>query len=506
MFLKRLLRADGDTVSRTEKTLALTIANTVNTALNVLSGMIASRLLTKIEVAVNSQTFLAYNTILPLLVLGTTSGIYYHLAQNEDRKRGAVKEAVLVTLATSAAACVFLLLGGRQLLAERFHNVALSQTLLLLIPYALLTVPASVMSCVFVAENRLRFNAVYSTFQVSLQMIVAFAAMLLFRSGGALVAAKSLTGSLFAIVTIILAFSILPQGGDRADRPQWSSTKALLAVSIPLGISAVVGALDLHLDQWIISTMMTPEEFAVYTRGAQELPFVGAITGSISTVIIVDLTKAAQKGEYTTAVDLFRKVSEKSSLFLLPAMVFFMAAARPLITLLYTEAYLEAVPVFQIYLLYMPIRVAQYSPFLIALGCSKLILWKASAELALNAVLSIFMVSHLGSIGAALATIFLVYVFDVPLNFYFISKKTGASWKRLLAFKKMFLCIVCSIPGAVAFWIFNALLPLPPVVALTLDLAIFCSITCPIFIRVFRLSPQAFFQRIGEVWDHIHPN
>lgn len=502
MLFKKLLQPD-DTTTRTGKTLALTLASTVNTALSMLSGMAAARLLTKTEIAVNSQTFLAYDTFAPFLALGITSGIYYYLSQNEDRKRSVLKEAILLTLTASVLACLFLCLGGNQLLAERFHNEAISKTLLFLIPYALLTVPASVMACVFVAENRLRFNALYSTFQVFLQLIVILLTIFIFRSGTAMVAAKSLMGCVFALITIALAFSILPKGSGNA---QWSSAKALLTVSLPLGISAVVGTLDRHLDQWIISTMLTPEAFAVYTRGAQELPLIGTITGSISTVMIVDLTKAVKEKDYTTAVRLFRRVSEKSSLILMPAMVFFMAAARPLISFLFTEAYYDAIPIFQLYLLYLPIRVTLYSPLLIALGHSRFILYKTLAELVLNSALSILLVTLLGAEGAALGTILLLYVFNVPLNLHIISKDTGVSWKQLLPFRSMLLYILCSIPGAAVFRIVEFLLPLPPFWTLVVDFFLFCAVSIPIFIYVFHLSPRALLHRVSAILQNFFPN
>lgn len=492
MLLKKILQADGTVGSRTEKAMVLTIANTVNTALSLISGMAASRLLTKTEVAVNSQTFLAYNTFAPFLALGITSSIYYHLSQNEERKRGAVKEAVLLTLATSVLACLFLLLGGNQFLAEFFHNAAISKTLLFLIPYALLTVPAGVLTCVFVAENRLRFSAFFNTFQVFVQSVVVLLTIFFFRTGTATVIAKSLAGCIFSVITIILAFSILPKGGGQC---QWSSAKALLVLSLPLGLSTIMGSLAKHLDQWIISSMLAPEAFAVYTRGAQELPLIGTITGSISTVIIVDLTKAAKEKDYSTAVSLFRRVSEKSSLLLMPIMVFFMVAARPLISFLYTDAYLDAVSVFQIYLLYLPIRVTVYTPFLIALGRSRFILYKTIFELLLNVGISILLVTLLGAKGAALGTILLVYLFDVPLNLHVISKDTGISWKKLLPLRSIFLYILCSLPGAIVFRIVEIFLPLPPFWTLVLDFFLFCVINGPIFIYLLHLSPRALFRR-----------
>lgn len=103
---------------------------------------------------------------------------------------------------------------------------------------------------------------------------------------------------------------------------RWSSMKALLAVSVPLGVSSMVGTISTNLDKLIISSMLTPAIYAVYTQGARELPRIGTITGAINTVMIVDLTKAAKDRDYETAVALFHKTAERTSMLLMPIMVF----------------------------------------------------------------------------------------------------------------------------------------------------------------------------------------
>ena len=359
----------------------------------------------------------------------------------------------------------------------------------MLIPYVLLATPASIMSCVLVYENRLRFNAVFSALQTFFTMAVVLAVMVWQRSGWSMVAARSVMGSLFAVLTIYFAYSILPKEKTE-NHIQWKSIKALLGISIPLGLASMVGTVDKTLDQWIVSSMLTPEIYAVYVQGARELPLIGTITSAISTVLIVDLTKAVKDKKYPIAVSLFRTVSEKSSMLLMPIMVFFMAAARPFISFLYTDDFLGAVPIFQIYLLYLPIRVVQYSPFLIALGKSRFVLWKTVGGLVVNAALSVIFVLLFDAQGAALATILSLYIFNVPLNLYVISKETKISWKQLLPFKQMFQCILLSLPGAVGIMVLNTFLAdaLSAFWLLASDFVLFSFITGPLFVFKFHIS------------------
>lgn len=495
MLFKKLLQSDGKEVSRTEKTLALTIASTVNTLLSLLLSMAAARVLSKTEIAVNSQTFLAYSTFSPFLTLGINSGIYYYLAQNERRKRAAVNECMTLVSASSLLFALFICFGGNNVLAAAFKNPGISQTLYYMIPYTLLITPASVLSYVFVYENRLRFNAVFSTIQTFTILVVVLLFMLWFRTGQSMVVSRVLVSCAFALVTVYLAYSILPKGGER---PDWKNMRRLLALSLPLGISSVMGTLDRNLDQWIVSTILTPEIYAVYTQGARELPLIGTITGSINTVLVVDLTKAVQEKNYQEAARLFRRVAEKTSMLLMPIMVFCFAAAKPIISFLYTDAYLDAVPVFQIYLLYMPIRVVYYGPFLIALGKSRFVMWETAGALFVNAAFSVFFVYLFHAEGAALATVLSVYCFNVPLNLYIISKETGISWKLLLPFKQVLLCIAYSIPGVVLCTMAGDLL-MPRMSALGVLIAeffIFAAISLPLFSWRFHISLRRFAEKL----------
>ncbi|NLL35522.1 MAG: oligosaccharide flippase family protein [Clostridiales bacterium] len=492
-MIKRLLRDRDDVhASRTSRAVALMIASTVNTLLSLLLSMVAARVLTKTELAINSQAFLIYSTFASLLTLGIPSGIYYYLVHNEHRKRAVVNESILLTLGTSLMFSLFILCGGNQVLANAFHNPQIAELLYWLIPYALFMVPMNVISCVFVYENRIRFNAVFSATQTFVILAVVIVSMLIFRTGESMIVSRVIVSIAFVVVAGIVLNHILPK--EESSKVNLSSIKSLFYISIPLGLADIVATLDRSLDKWIVSIMLSPERYAVFMQGARELPLIGTITGAISTVMLVDITRAAKDDDFTTAVALFRKIAEKTSLILLPVMIFLFVTASPFIRFLYTEAYADAIPIFQIYLLYLPIRTVVYGPLLIALGKSKYILVRSIIGLCLNALLSILAVYLLGAAGAALATILVLYLFNLPSNLYVISKATGIKWTKLLPFRRIGLSILLTIPGAalciVARVLFTA--SLAPLNALIIEATLFAASTGALLTWKFQLPVKSF--------------
>lgn len=92
---------DGSNVSRTQKTLVLSLASMVNTVLQLLLSMLSVRLMSKGEIAINSQTMLAYHAVAPILLLGLSNGLYYHLSKQEHRRRAVLRESLRVITITN---------------------------------------------------------------------------------------------------------------------------------------------------------------------------------------------------------------------------------------------------------------------------------------------------------------------------------------------------------------------------------------------------------------------
>lgn len=81
-------------MSRTSKVLALSSAQFAMTIISVVSGMLFARYLSISDYATYLQTFLAYDTAVPILTLGLPSAIFYFLPEC-GRQKNVVLEVII---------------------------------------------------------------------------------------------------------------------------------------------------------------------------------------------------------------------------------------------------------------------------------------------------------------------------------------------------------------------------------------------------------------------------
>ena len=141
--------------SNTSKVVALSLAQLVTTVVTVVSGMVFTRYLSIADYATYLQTFLAYDFVSPLLTLGLPSALFYFLPRAEERQKGLVIDNMLLLFS------LFLILGGTELLAQRFKNPKLNETLRWMIFFPLYTFPV-VLGAILVVKDKVRLNAIYN--------------------------------------------------------------------------------------------------------------------------------------------------------------------------------------------------------------------------------------------------------------------------------------------------------------------------------------------------------
>jgi len=134
--------------------MALSLGKTLTVLASLVFGMVAARLLSKHDYATMRQTMLAYSFVAPLMMLGLPEALYYFLPREKERKRGVLIDNLFLLFMLAMVFSVFLLAGGNELLALRFNNPDLAQTLKWMIPYPLYVMPAGVIGAVLLTQNK----------------------------------------------------------------------------------------------------------------------------------------------------------------------------------------------------------------------------------------------------------------------------------------------------------------------------------------------------------------
>lgn len=442
-------------ISRTKKVLALSGGGAINTLALLIASIVAARVLSKHDYATMKQTLLVYNFAAPLLTLGLSGALFYFLPKEQERKKGVILDTLLILCLMALLFSSFLFFGGTHFIAQHFDNLDLMITLQWLIPYSLFVMPASILGAILVTRNKTYTLTLYNMLSVLLLAILTITGTLITRSYSGPLLVQIYFPLVLLPIVIWLSFKYVP---GSFSLPKVTSMKKILNYSVPLGLAGMLGTLTLMTDKIIVSTMGTPEEFASFVNGAIEIPLIGVITGSIASVILVDMVKYIDEKNKEEALKLFKKAAVKSSIVLLPVMVFLLIAGKAFILTLYSEKYLESVVPFYIYLATLPMRIVFYGSAMMALGQTKVILFRSFFDLAINILLSILFVKMFGYLGAAIATIITLYLWTVPFNLYKIGQGFGIKAIETLPLKEVFIIMMLSFfasPLAILYIVLN---------------------------------------------------
>lgn len=476
-------------LSRGGKVIFLTIGNGMALVAGLIGSMVAARYLSKADYGTVRQTFLVYEFIAPILLLGLPNALYYFLPRHEDDRKGQVIDNAALLLGLGLLFSLFILLGGAGLLADRFDNPRLRETLPWLAVYAPVMTFLAGLPAVLVISERVRTLTLFSTLSSIGIAFGSIAATLATRSYEWPVYARIIVPALSLPFAVVLIARAMP---GQLRLPRADTMTRMLRYSIPLGLATVLGTITMQLHSVIVAAMTTPEEFAVYVNGAIEIPIIGLIVGSITTITFADMSAACAREETAEALAIFRTAAIRSAAILFPAACYTAVAAEPFIVFLYSDAYRESVVPFLIYLMALPVRIVVYGAAMMALGMTREILFRSFFDLALNALLCVVFVSWLGYVGAAVGLVVTLYLWTVPFNLYKLAQGFGTPWRGLLPFGPLGIVLALSLaPVPLAIAALWATAHLPVLVQLLGSWLAYCALVGPLLIRSGYLTVPA---------------
>lgn len=210
----------------------------------------------------------------------------------------------------------------------------------------------------------------------------------------------------------------------------------IIKYSFPLAIDSMIGVVGRRLDQIIISTMFLPADYAIYARGAFELPIIATIPMTIFTLMLPEFSKDLSSNRVERVVWQFSDKTRKVALLFFPLTVFMMLLAEAFIVIMFSEKYLESVGIFRIYLLIIPLRISMLGAILKASGDTKYFLSGNLISLISNIIISVALISIIGTSGAAWGTVisillYATYIYNKNCQVLKIRKMDLLPWKDL---------------------------------------------------------------------------
>jgi O-antigen/teichoic acid export membrane protein len=482
--------------SRSAKVLILSSGQALTSLVGLISMAVLTRVFSKLDYATYRQTMLAFTFAVPFVTLGLDRALYLFLPGEQKRPRALLVENLLLLVLAGGTLSLFILLGGNHLLARRLDNPDLASILLLLVPYPLLMLPASAMTACLMARDRAEQIAGFNVVSRLLMLALVLLPVLFWTTPAAAIAGTVAGAAITTVAALVLMFRACPSGPWR---PRWSSMWAQLTFAVPLGLATLVGTVSVSLDQMLVSLRCPPEVFAVYSVGSLEIPLIGIITGSITSVVLVDYARYYREARIGEIVALVHRAMSQSATLLVPIMVFLLCVAPDLMCVLFGEKYRDSSVPFRVFLLLLPVRTITFGAVLQAAGQSRHILIQSILGLGANAVLAWWAIGWIGPVGACWASVVTTYLVSVPYLMSVMRSALRVPYRRMFPWNDLLKIMVTTIvPGAATLAVMS--IPwVPDVVRLAVGTAVYGGILVPILVLSGHVRPGDIVQQVQSL-------
>ena len=166
-----------------------------------------------------------------------------------------------------------------------------------------------------------------------------------------------------------------------------------------------------NIGKLFVGSVLGPVALAYYAVASYVLPVVLVIRGSIADVVFPELVRS--RDDPHGALRLWQRTNIVFCFLLFPLFVLLMHYAELFVTTLFTDKYLPAVPVFQVYALWLLRRCFTMDVLLRTRGKSGFMLTGTGLSIVINLTLMIGLYRWLGLIGPAVAYVGAEFLLEI---------------------------------------------------------------------------------------------
>jgi len=213
----------------------------------------------------------------------------------------------------------------------------------------------------------------------------------------------STIAALFGLVYLYFQYyrEMSPTGIEQGIR------RRIVEYSIPLTITGTAGVLDKRIDTVLVGFFIGPVAVAYYTVSRQIIQFITAPIEALGFTLSPTYEAQKAKDNSEVAGQIYEEALSHGLLLYIPAAAGLILVAEPLVTVVFGEGYLGAVPVLQVLAVFAVLQSVKIltDNGLDFLGRARDRAITKSVAAILNFCLNLILIPWIGVVGAALATV-----------------------------------------------------------------------------------------------------
>jgi len=181
-----------------------------------------------------------------------------------------------------------------------------------------------------------------------------------------------------------------------------------------------------YVDSLVATIAFDTKDFAIFRYGCKELPFVVMMTSGLNNALIPAFS--VKKNIPNVLAEIKRRSLRQMHL-LFPLSILVMIFSNVLYgRVLFSPEFYRSADVFMVYQLMIVSRVVFPQTILIGLKKTRILMWAAIIEIALNIPLSLFLVQYYGVVGIALGS-GLIHILEKFILMWYNYRELGISPK-----------------------------------------------------------------------------
>lgn len=461
------------------------IAVFVGKFIAMLCAFIIPVILTRTVSKSDYGTYQIFYTVLIFSVsffsLGIHSNLYYFYpkAKTKKDKKRTISTTFFVFMLISLLTFLFLLVPPvKEIFIGELKNKDMQSILVFCI---VLLLPTNLIDSLIVVKKNTLLNFIYPLIDNIFRVILVIG-FYFWTNNISAFAYGFLAYAILKILTTILLVS-----NDLSWRDiQYRNLKDQLNYGIPFGIAVSLKTLTQRLDKLVLINTVSASAYATYSVAFFGIPGISVLFDSFSKVIVLKLSEYMDLDQFKEAHFLFKKLIEKTSSITIPLITIVLYQSEDIISLVFTDKYLDATIFFRIYLATIILLMLCPGIVLRAAGKTKFTLqaYFYSALITIPITLiSIRLFALYGAIGSAVLSLLLPTI--LILNYERKILNTGI--KEFLPIKSFIIYLLISIAAIIPisilqFSISNSLVKILSISFIYLSVVFIIQIKLNIFI------------------------
>lgn len=345
--------------------LLFTIATLLKQISQIFVPVIVTRELASDEFAAYRLMWLVIGTLIAITELNIPSNLSYFLPSFKDRlmKSRYVWANCFILLVISSVGS----LGCYLIIEHLMNNKILSDNSVDISIFMFFWFFGMLIEWIPLSDNDIYWQAKMSILLTVLRIAGICIASYMFSSLFAIVVA-------LIVVSAFRVFLILHYSTKRFDSPgkfAFDDVKKILIYSVPFGIASGLFLMRSQIQSWIAAFVFTDEQFASFSLALGMIPAIGLFNVLLINMFFPKLSKFKSENDRSGLLNGIRAQTGCSAFLTFPMMVYLWSEAKTVISLLFTETYIEAANVMQILIIGVLPQIFQSSLLLRLYGMGK---------------------------------------------------------------------------------------------------------------------------------------